>query len=152
MSLPVLLFILRLVGAAILLAFLAVIAWLIYQDLRLVARAAAAQEKPHSILRRLDGEAGAVFPLAPVTSIGRAPGNTIVLEDDYVSNEHALLTAGPAVVVEDLNSRNGTLLTGAPARADDHQRQRRADHRRQPAKAGALPVARGIAGAGLALF
>ncbi|NLF65759.1 MAG: FHA domain-containing protein [Chloroflexi bacterium] len=113
MSLPVLLFILRLVGAAILLAFLAVIAWLIYQDLRLVARAAAAQEKPHSILRRLDGEAGAVFPLAPVTSIGRAPGNTIVLEDDYVSNEHALLMLrGQQWWVEDLNSRNGTLLNG----------------------------------------
>jgi len=113
MSLPVLLFVLRLVGAAILLAFLAVIAWLIYQDLRLVARAAAAQEKPHSILRRLDGEAGAVFPLAPVTSIGRAPGNTIVLEDDYVSNEHALLMLrGQQWWVEDLNSRNGTLLNG----------------------------------------
>jgi len=113
MSLPVLLFILRLVGAVILLAFLAVIAWLIYQDLRLVARAAAAQERPHGILRRLDGEASAVFPLAPVTSIGRAPGNTIVLEDDYVSNEHALLMLrGQQWWVEDLNSRNGTLLNG----------------------------------------
>lgn len=118
MSLPVLLFILRLVGAVILLAFLAVIAWLIYQDLRLVARAAAAQDKPHGLLRRLDGDAGAVFPLAPVTSIGRAPGNTIVLEDDYVSNEHALLMLrGRQWWVEDLNSRNGTLLNGEPLHA-----------------------------------
>ncbi len=113
MSLPVLLFILRLLGAALLLAFLAVIAWLIYQDLRVVARAAAAQERPHGMLRQLDGDAGPLFPLAPVTSIGRAPGNTIVLEDDYVSNEHALLMLrGRQWWVEDLNSRNGTLLNG----------------------------------------
>ena len=113
MSLPVFLFILRLLGALLLLAFLAVIAWLIYQDLRVVARAAAAQERPQGILRRLNGGGDGVFALAPVTSIGRAPGNTIVLEDDYVSNEHALLMLrGRQWWVEDLNSRNGTLLNG----------------------------------------
>lgn len=113
MSLPVLLFILRLVGAALLLAFLGFIVWLIYQDLRSVARVAAAQHEPHGLLRQLDGDAGQVFPLAPVTSIGRAPGNNIVLENDYVSNEHALLMLrGKQWWVEDLNSRNGTLLNG----------------------------------------
>jgi hypothetical protein len=115
MSLPVLLLVLRLVGALLLLAFLGVIVWLIYLDLRNVARVAAAQEKPHGLLRQLDGDAGRVFPLAPVTSIGRAPGNSIVLEDDYVSNEHALLMLrGRQWWVEDLNSRNGTLLNGEP--------------------------------------
>jgi hypothetical protein len=113
MSLPVLLLILRLAGAALLLAFLGLILWLIYQDLRNVARVAAAQDEPYGLLRQLDGDAGRVFPLGPVTSIGRAPGNNIVLEDDYVSNEHALLMLrGKQWWVEDLNSRNGTLLNG----------------------------------------
>jgi pSer/pThr/pTyr-binding forkhead associated (FHA) protein len=115
MSLPVLLLILRLVGALLLLAFLGVILWLIYLDLRNVARIAATQDEPHGILRQLDGETSRVFPLAPVTSIGRAAGNSIVLEDDYVSNEHALLMLrGKQWWVEDLNSRNGTLLNGEP--------------------------------------
>jgi pSer/pThr/pTyr-binding forkhead associated (FHA) protein len=113
MSLPVLLLILRLAGALILLAFLAVIAWLIYLDIRATARAAAAREEPHGLLRLLDGDGSHIFPLAPVTSIGRAPGNSIVLDDDYVSNEHALLMLrGRQWWIEDLNSRNGTLLNG----------------------------------------
>jgi pSer/pThr/pTyr-binding forkhead associated (FHA) protein len=118
MTLPVLLLVLRLAGALVLLAFLAVIAWLIYLDIRNTARTAAAKEEPHGLLRLLDGDASRVFPLAAVTSIGRAPGNSIVLEDDYVSNEHALLMLrGRQWWVEDLNSRNGTLLNGEPVAA-----------------------------------
>ncbi|MDT8306086.1 MAG: FHA domain-containing protein [Anaerolineae bacterium] len=113
MSLAVVLLILRLVGALILLAFLAFIAWLIYLDVRNATRVAAAQEEPHGLLRLLDGDAGRVYPLGPVTSIGRAPGNSIVLGDSYASNEHALLMLrGRQWWVEDLNSRNGTLLNG----------------------------------------
>src|SRR3954467_14038142 len=32
---------------------------------------------------------GTVFTLQPVTSLGRKPSNTIVLDDDFVSGEHA---------------------------------------------------------------
>jgi pSer/pThr/pTyr-binding forkhead associated (FHA) protein len=43
--------------------------------------------------------------------IGRASSNTVVVEDDYVSSEHALLSLrGSQWWLEDLNSRNGTLL------------------------------------------
>jgi pSer/pThr/pTyr-binding forkhead associated (FHA) protein len=113
MTLPVLLLILRLVAALLLLAFLGFIAWLIYMDVRNSARIAAVQEEPHGLLRLLDGETSQVFPLAPVTSIGRASGNSIVLLDDYASNEHALLMLrGRQWWIEDLNSRNGTLLNG----------------------------------------
>lgn len=118
MSLPVVLLILRLAGAIILLAFLAFITWLIYLDIRNATRAAASQEEPHGLLRLLDGETSRVFPLGPVTSIGRAPGNSIVLPDSYASNEHALLMLrGRQWWVEDLNSRNGTLLNGEPLQA-----------------------------------
>ena len=54
---------------------------------------------------------GTVFPLLPVTRIGRAEYNTIVLEDAFVSAEHALLSRRENQWwLEDLNSRNGTLL------------------------------------------
>jgi hypothetical protein len=44
-------------------------------------------------------------------SIGRAAENTLVLEDDYVSNRHArLFPHEGAWVVEDLGSTNGTYL------------------------------------------
>ena len=46
----------------------------------------------------------------PIT-IGRAPENTVVLDDDYVSGRHARLYPHEgAWVVEDLGSTNGTYL------------------------------------------
>lgn len=45
--------------------------------------------------------------------IGRAPGADIVIPTDYVSSRHARFSLnGNALVVEDLNSTNGTLLNG----------------------------------------
>jgi hypothetical protein len=53
----------------------------------------------------------------PVT-IGRAPSCTLVLDDDYVSNEHArLLPGGDRWLVEDSGSTNGTYLDGAKVSA-----------------------------------
>lgn len=49
--------------------------------------------------------------------VGRRPGSTIQLDDPYVSARHARIFLDPesqAVVVEDLGSRNGTYLDGAP--------------------------------------
>ncbi|MCI0399386.1 MAG: FHA domain-containing protein, partial [Chloroflexi bacterium] len=108
------LFILRLASAALLLLFLATIGWLIYKDMRLTAAELAARQRQHGALRVLaDGaapESSETFPLLPVTSIGRAPGNTLVLDDSYASNEHALISLrGNQWWLEDLGSRNGTL-------------------------------------------
>jgi pSer/pThr/pTyr-binding forkhead associated (FHA) protein len=48
---------------------------------------------------------------ASSVSIGRAAENTLVLDDDYVSNRHArLFPHEGAWVVEDLGSTNGTYL------------------------------------------
>ena len=118
MDLAVLLLILRLAGALILFLFLGVIAWLIYQDIHTATATVGGGQGEYGILRVVQGEEGAEgesHPLLPVTSIGRAPGNTIVLEDDFVSNEHTLLMLrGQQWWVEDLNSRNGTFLNGTP--------------------------------------
>ena len=56
-------------------------------------------------------EVGAVFPLQPVTSIGRSPVNTIIVPDTYASGQHALLIWREGQWwLEDQDSRNGTLL------------------------------------------
>ncbi len=55
---------------------------------------------------------GTVIPLgnSPIT-IGRAPDSTVVLDDDFVSTNHARLTPqGTHWVVEDLGSTNGTWI------------------------------------------
>lgn len=118
MSPAVLLFILRIVSAILLLLFLGLMAWLMLQDIRLTREVLADRRRHHGRVRATrtdEGGDGAqlVFPLAPVTSIGRANTNSIVLEDDYVSSEHALLLLrGQQWWLEDLDSRNGTLLNG----------------------------------------
>ena len=57
---------------------------------------------------------GHVDILGP-TVVGRSPGADIVLPGAYVSGRHARFTPqGPALVVEDLNSMNGTMANGRP--------------------------------------
>ena len=50
--------------------------------------------------------------LGPVI-VGRSPSSDIVIDEPYVSATHARFSLqGPALVLEDLNSRNGTLVNG----------------------------------------
>ncbi len=120
MSGPLLLFLLRLGSALLLLGFLGAILWFIYRDLKLTSMALVNQQRTQGILRVIATEEGklavdSVFTLKPVTSIGRSEQNAIVLDDSYASGEHALLTwRGNQWWVEDLGSRNGTLLNGVP--------------------------------------
>ncbi len=61
------------------------------------------------------GLVGASFPLLPVTTLGRAPTNTVVLNDSFCSQEHALLARRAGQWwLEDLRSSNGTRLNGEP--------------------------------------
>ena len=50
--------------------------------------------------------------LGPVV-IGRSPSSAIVIDEPYVSASHARFTIqGPALVLEDLGSTNGTMVNG----------------------------------------
>ena len=50
--------------------------------------------------------------LGPVI-VGRSPSSDIVISEPFVSSSHARFTLqGPALVLEDLNSTNGTLVNG----------------------------------------
>lgn len=120
MSEATLLLILRLLAGGLLFAFLAALAWLLYRDLQQTALAVQSEQGTQGHLRvlttSLRGPApDTLYPLLAVTRIGRAPGNTIVLDDDFVSAEHALLTRREKRWwLEDLGSRNGTLLNDLP--------------------------------------
>ncbi len=116
MSFEVVLLILRLVGAGLLIAFLGTIAWLIYRDMQVTAQSITHQSRQQGNLRvlMLNGEVPVgelSYPLMPVTSLGRASTNTIVLKEPFASGEHALITRRDGQWwLEDLSSRNGTLL------------------------------------------
>lgn len=73
------------------------------------------------VIETEEGERGAAFPIRRAqTTLGRRPHNDIVVEDRLVSGQHAVLTlSGHDVVVEDLNSTNGTFVNGV--RVQRHQ-------------------------------
>lgn len=57
---------------------------------------------------------GAVFPLHPVTNIGRMSDNDIILDSKYVSNYHArVYLKNNSFVIKDMKSTNGTYLNGS---------------------------------------
>lgn len=117
------LFLLRLLLAALLYAFLGALFWMLWHDLRATARAAESRGRRLGRLVVLEtglpGLAlGAEFPLLPITSLGRAPTNTATLPDDTASLEHALLHLRDGQWwLEDLDSRNGTRLNEQPIAA-----------------------------------
>lgn len=120
MDIPVILLILRLLSAAALLSFLGLIAWIMFKDMR-------ATEALVSDLRQQQGRliviasdsgtppVGTIFELKPMTSIGRASKNNVVLDDGYTSSEHALLILrANRWWLQDLDSRNGSSLNDLP--------------------------------------
>jgi pSer/pThr/pTyr-binding forkhead associated (FHA) protein len=58
---------------------------------------------------------GTSLALDAIATIGRDVNNAVVVEDQFVSAEHAILTfRGRAWYVEDLESTNGTFVNGSP--------------------------------------
>jgi pSer/pThr/pTyr-binding forkhead associated (FHA) protein len=61
---------------------------------------------------------GVVVELAPITTIGRRPDNTLPLDDARVSNEHALIAWRDGYWwVSDAGSTNGTQVNNQPINA-----------------------------------
>ena len=123
MSPSLALFLLRIVLAVLLYLFLGGVVVLLWLDVRRATAQAAFRDQPRGrlvlIANALPSPAvGDSFPLLPITSLGRAPTNTIPLPDDTASLEHALISRRDGKWwVEDLESRNGTTLNGHPITA-----------------------------------
>ena len=91
-------------------------------DLRRTARPAAARpsltwltvlEPGHSDLMK-----GDEIPLETVNTIGRAPSNTICVNDDFVSAQHAILSYRQKQWwLEDLGSTNGSFVNRQSVKA-----------------------------------
>jgi hypothetical protein len=121
MTLAVALFVLRVLSAVVLLAIIGVLFVVMWRDYRSAIMEVEASRRVYGQLvgmREFDGNyaaTGNVFPLMAVTSIGRAPTNTIQLNDQFASSEHCVVLLRDGVWwLEDRNSRNGTNLNGIP--------------------------------------
>ena len=94
-------------------------------------RSSRARRRTPSSLVVVEGPlTGTAIPLgtAPVT-VGRAPDSTLVLDDDYASNDHAVFTLVDGHwTVEDRGSTNGTWIgrsrLTAPTRLEAGQQVR----------------------------
>ncbi len=114
------LLLLRVAVAVLLYLFVALVALVVGFDVRRAAR--KTRQVAWSALGHLvlvdpgptGLEPGTRFPLIAITSIGRALDNTVSLDDEFLSGNHALLTwRDNRWWLEDLGSTNGTFLNGA---------------------------------------
>ncbi|MAT14881.1 MAG: sigma-54-dependent Fis family transcriptional regulator [Planctomyces sp.] len=81
----------------------------------------AIQEDVAYIVSRADGQWRDMYKITPgqVLTIGRAPSNKIVVDDEVCSRRHCeIFRAGETWMLRDLNSRNGTLVNGAKTHGD----------------------------------
>jgi pSer/pThr/pTyr-binding forkhead associated (FHA) protein len=109
------LWVLRLAFVALIYIFFFVVARALWRDLRAsVAGAGQALGRLVVIAGPEDGpRAGTWYPLDAVNTIGRDVNNSLVIDDSYVSAEHAVLTSrGRSWFVEDNESTNGTWVNG----------------------------------------
>ena len=109
--------IVRILFLVLLYLFLFGIARALLRDLRAAAREPTVELGRLVVLASPGGEpeAGTSIRLDAITTLGRDVNNAIVVDDDFVSSEHAVLTfRGRTWYVEDLSSTNGTFVNGSP--------------------------------------
>jgi len=106
----------RLLFLALLYLFLFGIARTLLRDLRAAARESTTELGRLVVVASPAGEpaAGTTLSLDAITTLGRDVNNAVVVDDQFVSTDHAVLTfRGRTWYVEDLDSTNGTFVNGA---------------------------------------
>jgi hypothetical protein len=110
----------RIAFLAALYLFLVVLALLLRRELR--SRGSVATERAPGDLIVVEPydtglDPGERIPLLAVSNIGRGDENEIVLQDSFLSTNHARLSwNGKGWVLEDLKSTNGTRINDKPVR------------------------------------
>jgi pSer/pThr/pTyr-binding forkhead associated (FHA) protein len=113
------LWVLRLCFLALIYGFFLLLVRALWRDLHAAVSSAETPLGRLLVLVSPEGqpEQGSSIPLDAVTSLGRDVNNTVVVDDDEVSSEHALLTFhGRVWFLEDRDTTNGTLLNGQDVR------------------------------------
>jgi pSer/pThr/pTyr-binding forkhead associated (FHA) protein len=109
------LWVLRIGFVLLIYAFLFMVARALWRDLRAGVAGAGQPLGRLVVIASPEGRpaAGTSLSLDAVNSIGRDVNNSIVIDDSFVSSDHAVLSfRGRAWYVEDRGSTNGTWLNG----------------------------------------
>jgi hypothetical protein len=102
----------RILIAIALYAFLGTVLWMQWRQLQRPVPGAEEAPAAHLLVPRTAQQAED-FALRVTSDVGRAVGNTVRLQDETVSAQHARITFhGGQWWVEDLASRNGTTVNG----------------------------------------
>lgn len=117
MSVEIAVFILRLLAALSLIGFLTLLFAIVWRSMRNTERQLALTRAACGYLtKQAQGSnqpdsADERYPLRPLTTLGRSASNTVVVEDDFASGEHAQIVLEDGQWwLEDRRSRNGTRL------------------------------------------
>ncbi len=121
MSTELVLFVLRIASAISLLGFLAALFVLLWRNFQEAIHQVESTRRSYGrlvLMQEIDGKLimmGKTYPLMPLTSLGRAATNAIVIEDSFASSEHARVVLREGQWwLEDRQSRNGTTLNEMP--------------------------------------
>ena len=118
---------LRFALAALLYLFLGVALTILWLELRRHERNPSPAHHPGRLAVEEGPDADKSIPLRPVTTVGRAEDNVLMLDDPFASTNHAMvLWREGQWWLEDLESHNGTYLNGQ--RLDRPQRLTSGDH------------------------
>jgi pSer/pThr/pTyr-binding forkhead associated (FHA) protein len=122
LSLGGIILILRVAVVCLLYLFLWQVLRVVTRDLRSGSAGAAAESNPYGKLVLVSAgqtglPVGKVFPLNPITIIGRSLESDVLLNDTFLSQKHARLEMrGDEWILEDLKSTNGTFVNGFEVR------------------------------------
>jgi pSer/pThr/pTyr-binding forkhead associated (FHA) protein len=115
------LWILRLGFVALIYGFFFLIARALWRDLRSTVSTAGTPLGRLVVVASPEGQPapGTSLPLDAVTTLGRDVNNTVVVDDAFVSADHAMVTfRGRIWFLEDRRSTNGTFLNGQPVQGE----------------------------------
>jgi pSer/pThr/pTyr-binding forkhead associated (FHA) protein len=120
MPLDIILLIVRIAVALILYAFLGAVLVYVLRDIKTTSQHIDESQRVSGRLIVIEYkdtaiETGQTYPLRRLTTLGRGPTNTVVLQDSFASVQHAhIVYRSGQWWIEDQHSHNGTSLNDIP--------------------------------------
>lgn len=121
MTIETILFGFRVLTGLLLISFLGALYYLIWRSIKQTSQQIQSTRTTYGYLigmAQFDDtytQIGEKYPLLPITTLGRSATNTVPVNDNFASGEHARIVLKDGQWwLEDRNSRNGTLLNEEP--------------------------------------